>query len=209
MRRFAMPKLTLALWLVYLALTFALRVIVQLRMTGRTGLVSLRAVSSPMELLVAAFSIIALVTGFASALLPALQLDGPLSRPRPPSPLQFWLGALAYAGGVTATFVSQLAMGRSWRIGVDADERTELVARGPFLLVRNPIFSSMVLTASGLTLLCTSRLAWLALASLVLALELQVRAVEEPYLSRVHGARYRDYASRVGRFVPGLGRRVR
>jgi protein-S-isoprenylcysteine O-methyltransferase Ste14 len=76
-------------------------------------------------------------------------------------------------------------------------------------LVRNPIYSSMVLTAAGLTLLCSSRLAWLALASLVLALELQVRVIEEPYLSRVHGAAYRDYASRVGRFVPGLGREER
>jgi protein-S-isoprenylcysteine O-methyltransferase Ste14 len=40
---------------------------------------------------------------------------------------------------------------------------------------------------------------------LLIAVELQVRFVEEPYLLRTHGQRYRDYASRVGRFVPGLG----
>ena len=40
----------------------------------------------------------------------------------------------------------------------------------------------------------------------VVALELQTRLVEEPYLRRVHGAAYEEYARRVGRFVPGVGR---
>jgi protein-S-isoprenylcysteine O-methyltransferase Ste14 len=45
-----------------------------------------------------------------------------------------------------------------------------------------------------------------ALWALVVALEVQVRLVEEPYLLRTHGAHYAEYASRVGRFVPGFGR---
>jgi protein-S-isoprenylcysteine O-methyltransferase Ste14 len=40
---------------------------------------------------------------------------------------------------------------------------------------------------------------------LVVAIELQVRFVEEPYLVRTHGESYRAYCRRVGRFVPGLG----
>ena len=35
--------------------------------------------------------------------------------------------------------------------------------------------------------------------------QLQVRLIEEPYLRQTHGSGYVDYASRVGRFVPGLG----
>ena len=53
---------------------------------------------------------------------------------------------------------------------------------------------------------------WIALAgvaALFIALELQVRVVEEPYLRRTHGRAYADYASRVGRFVPGVGKLVR
>ena len=46
-----------------------------------------------------------------------------------------------------------------------------------------------------------------AVLLLVAAVQLQVRVVEEPYLRRVHGRVYRGYAARVGRFVPGLGRR--
>jgi protein-S-isoprenylcysteine O-methyltransferase Ste14 len=51
--------------------------------------------------------------------------------------------------------------------------------------------------------------AWLGFAAVVvtwLGLELQVRAVEEPYLLRTHGDEYRVYAARVGRFLPGVGR---
>jgi protein-S-isoprenylcysteine O-methyltransferase Ste14 len=44
------------------------------------------------------------------------------------------------------------------------------------------------------------------LAALVAGLETQVRLVEEPYLARVHGDRYRRYAAATGRFVPGVGR---
>jgi protein-S-isoprenylcysteine O-methyltransferase Ste14 len=37
-------------------------------------------------------------------------------------------------------------------------------------------------------------------------MQVQVRAVEEPYLSLAHGEAYARYAARVGRFLPGVGR---
>ncbi len=46
----------------------------------------------------------------------------------------------------------------------------------------------------------------LAIGALLAALELHVRAVEEPYLTRVHGRAYRDWGRRTGRFLPGIGR---
>jgi protein-S-isoprenylcysteine O-methyltransferase Ste14 len=48
-----------------------------------------------------------------------------------------------------------------------------------------------------------------AVALLVIALELQTRLVEEPYLLRSQGEPYAAYASRVGRFLPGIGTRRR
>ena len=96
-------------------------------------------------------------------------------------------------------------MGDSWRVGVDPEERTELVTGGPFELVRNPIYSAMLPTVFGLVLMVPSVLAIAAFVALVVALELQVRLVEEPYLLQVHGDAYADYAARVGRFVPEWG----
>jgi protein-S-isoprenylcysteine O-methyltransferase Ste14 len=97
-------------------------------------------------------------------------------------------------------------MGDSWRIGVDQSERTGLVTNGPFTAVRNPVFTGMLLASVGLTLLAPNPIALVALACLLVALEIQTRLVEEPYLLTTHGAAYGDYAARAGRFLPLLGR---
>ncbi|CAN5590761.1 isoprenylcysteine carboxylmethyltransferase family protein [soil metagenome] len=116
------------------------------------------------------------------------------------------VGFVLAVAGVAATFIAQLAMGASWRVGVDSHERTELIVRWPFTLVRNPIFSAMGATVVGLALMVPT---WLALAGVVLlgwSLEYQVRRVEEPYLRSVHAEHYEQYVAQVGRFIPGVGR---
>lgn len=123
----------------------------------------------------------------------------------PPTPLAA-CGFALFSVGLAITVLSQVHMGDSWRIGVDAGERTGLVHKGLFRVVRNPIFSAMWLTVAGVLLVVPNVLSVLALVALTAALELQVRLVEEPYLLRTHGDAYRRYAAAVGRFVPGLGR---
>ena len=115
-------------------------------------------------------------------------------------------GAALVSLGIAGALGAQMSMGDSWRIGVDARERTRLVTDGLFGVVRNPIFSFMLLSGVGLLLLLPSAFCALALALTFAGIELHVRVVEEPYLSRTHGDAYRAYASRVGRFVPGVGR---
>ena len=62
----------------------------------------------------------------------------------------------------------------------------------------------MVATSLGLTLMVPNFAAVAALLVLVVAVRLQVCAVEEPYLLAPHADGYRRYAARVGRFVPLL-----
>ena len=115
-------------------------------------------------------------------------------------------GVALFLAGLIATLYAQIAMGESWRVGVDEQERTALVTSGPFAIVRNPIFAAFLPATLGLALLVPNVVALVGLAALWVALEIQVRLVEEPYLLRQHGDAYRNYAARVGRFVPGLGR---
>lgn len=117
-----------------------------------------------------------------------------------------WAGLTAALAGFAGTVVAQGAMGSSWRIGVDEAERTALVTDGPFRLARNPIFTAMCAALAGLALMVPNLLTLVGFACLVLAVQLQVRVVEEPYLLATHGADYVAYARRVGRFVPALGR---
>ncbi|MDT5327675.1 MAG: hypothetical protein QOF25_4827 [Mycobacterium sp.] len=90
---------------------------------------------------------------------------------------------------------------------MDTGETTTLVRSGVFSWVRNPIFTAMLTFGLGIALVTPNVVATAGFALLVATIELQVRVVEEPYLSTVHGATYRDYLARVGRFVPRVGLR--
>lgn len=66
----------------------------------------------------------------------------------------------------------------------------------------------VAVTTVGLAAMVPNPVSLAAAGTLVAALQLQVRAVEEPYLARVHGEAWSAYAARVGRFLPGLGRQL-
>jgi protein-S-isoprenylcysteine O-methyltransferase Ste14 len=121
-------------------------------------------------------------------------------------PMVRGLGILLAVLGILLAFGAQLGLGASWRIGVDESERTTLVTTGPFRLVRNPIFVAVILTFVGMALIVPNLVAVAGVIVAAVGIEAQVRLVEEPYLCRAHGMAYTDYASRVGRFVPGVGR---
>lgn len=127
-----------------------------------------------------------------------------LAAESPVSVVRVSMGAALFLAGLVVTVIAQLEMGDAWRIGVQEDERTELRTAGLFAWCRNPIFTGMLLVGVAMAV-------WVPLAApaglaLWAGLELQVRVVEEPYLMRIHGARYQAYAARTGRFWPGVGR---
>lgn len=199
-----MATAALALLAILAAITFGVRVAVQLRRTGSTGLHGLPPGAGLLEwvaggLFIAGLAAVALalVLSAGGVLDPVAVLDGAAGHV---------VGIVLAVTGICLVFGAQLAMGDSWRVGVDPEERTALVTDGPFGLVRNPIYSATLPTVFGLVLMVPSALAIAAIATLFVGLELQVRQVEEPYLLQVHGDAYAGYAARVGRFVPGLGR---
>lgn len=199
-----MATAALILYLAYLLIAFGLRTAIQFRRTGSSGFHGVGGRVGSAEWIAGAGFALALLLGAAAPVLALLNVVEPINALE--SPATHILGLVLGAGGIALTFYAQVAMGTSWRIGVDPTEHTALVTGGPFGLVRNPIFSAMIPTALGLTLLVPSWVAIAGLLGLVAALELQVRVVEEPYLLQRHGEQYAGYAARVGRFFPGVGR---
>ena len=199
-----MAAAALVIYLVWAALAFGWRAIVQRRRTGDTGFRGFSGTPGSIEWWAGLLFVVAIVAGLAAPVLDLVDVVEPLDL--------LDLDGVAAAGialavaGVVGTLAAQLAMGDSWRVGVDPDERTALVVDGPFALARNPIFSMMVLTAAGLTLMVPNIVAVGGFVGLIVGLELQVRLVEEPYLSTAHGQSYTTYATQVGRFLPGIGR---
>jgi len=193
----------LGLMVVYLAFAFGVRVGVALRRTGETGIVRLGSAPTIERVGGGLFFTGVLLGGIN----PALALADVIPIWNELDTTTAHVAGFAFcAVGIVGTFAAQMAMGSSWRIGVDPDERTELVTGGIFSLCRNPIYTFMMIAWVGFALLVPS---WVALAAgvlLISGIQVQVRLVEEPHMIRTHGESYLAWARRVGRFLPGVGR---
>lgn len=200
----AMPALGLSLLALYGFLALGLRMAVQVRRTGSTGFKGLRGASGSVVRIGGLLFAIAVVLCIAGAV---LQLAGTVSSVEALDGEDAnILGVVLAFLGIVTTVVAQFAMGDAWRIGVDPSEQTELVTHGPFSVVRNPIFAAMIPSFIGIALLAPNVVTIAGAILLMVALELQTRLIEEPYLSTVHGEQYTAYATRVGRFLPKIGR---
>jgi protein-S-isoprenylcysteine O-methyltransferase Ste14 len=107
-------------------------------------------------------------------------------------------------GGLALLLVAQANMGRSWRIGIDSSP-TALVTSGLYRLVRNPIYTGMGAMVLALPLIAPCPVTLAACLAGVTLLAVQAR-IEEQHLLAMHGDTYREYAARVGRFIPAVGR---
>lgn len=114
-------------------------------------------------------------------------------------------GIVLLFGGVAFVVLAQLHMGASWRIGIDERQAPGLVTSGVFRFCRNPIYLAMITVTAGYALLLPTLLSLVLLAGTIVGMSTQART-EETYLLRTYGDGFRDYARRVGRFWPGIGR---
>ena len=115
-----------------------------------------------------------------------------------------WGAALCALACLLLTSVCWSHMGRRWRMDVTAGGAEELITDGPFRYVRHPIYAlSMALMFCSLIIVPTLPMLVVALAHIVL-MQLKARN-EEHHLLAVHGAAYRRYLERTGRFFPKRG----
>ena len=102
-----------------------------------------------------------------------------------------------------ATWVCWQKMGRSWRMGINPDDRTRLVVTGAYAFLRHPIYA-----LSSLLMLCTMAILPSPLMLVVgvthLALLQWEARREEAHLLVLHGHAYAAYRARVGRFLPRI-----
>jgi protein-S-isoprenylcysteine O-methyltransferase Ste14 len=111
------------------------------------------------------------------------------------------LAVIALAGSIACW----KRMGKSWRMGIDPNEKTPLIVTGPYAHVRHPIYalSSLLMFASVLVIPSVLMIG-LALVHFT-CLQWETRR-EEAHLLVTHGEPYATYRSRVGRFIPRFSR---
>lgn len=123
----------------------------------------------------------------------------------------FWMPLIAYLAAsaclviLALTMVCWKKMGREWRMGINPDERNNLLVTGPYAYVRHPIYALQALLA-----ICSAVAVPVPLMIAIALLEIVMLSWEaireEQHLSRVHGQTYVDYMRTAGRFWPRLTR---
>lgn len=96
--------------------------------------------------------------------------------------------------------IAQIQMGESWRIGIDSNQRTNLVKIGLFRFSRNPIFLGMRLNLLGLFLFLPNALTLLIWVVGDILMQIQVR-LEEEFLTKTHGEAYITYCKQTHRWI--------
>ena len=141
--------------------------------------------------------------GFLLVFLPAriIAWSG-LTSPPQIGALQILGAALTAAGALLAVscILTFVFVGRGTPAPFDPPR--ELVARGPYRFVRNPMYLGAGAALLGAAMYYQSpALAGYAIAFLIV-MHLFVRRYEEPTLRRTFGDQYADYCRRVGRWWP-------
>lgn len=143
------------------------------------------AVAAGWEPRVAAFLGTFLIVGMP--VLPASQVD----------PAWLTVGVVLMIVGLLASIYALSWLGRSFAIGAAA---RKLVTRGPYRMVRHPLYAFELLMVLGAVIANPSALA--ALFGLTTMLLLGVRTIYEERVLTAAFPEYAEYARRVPRFVP-------
>ena len=97
-------------------------------------------------------------------------------------------------------FIAQRNMANEWRIGIDSENKVNLITKGLFGISRNPIFLGVILVFIGLFLIIPNAATAIILVSGVLVIQVQVR-LEEEFLLKTLGDEYRTYMKKVKRWL--------
>ena len=91
-----------------------------------------------------------------------------------------------------------MQMSNSWRIGIDEQNKTDLITKGLFSISRNPIFLGMIICVAGLFLVIPNAISLCILVTTYIVIHIQIR-LEEEFLKKQHGEQYISYQSKTRR----------
>ncbi|MDJ0781339.1 MAG: isoprenylcysteine carboxylmethyltransferase family protein [Desulfosarcinaceae bacterium] len=126
-----------------------------------------------------------------------------LMGPLPPlrSTMVAALGFLLFGAGIVLGWFVSAQLKAAWRVGVHADQQTELIQSGVYARVRNPYFGTYVFIFAGLLLVRPSLVSG-ALGGAAMWIFHRLVLKEERHLQRLHGEAYMRYRAKTGRYLP-------
>jgi len=113
------------------------------------------------------------------------------------------LGLVMTWAGVLFACRARSVLGSNWSSEVQIKQGHELIVRGPYRLVRHPIYSGLLLAFLGSALALGEVRGLLAFAMVAASFWFKLR-LEERWMREQFGGAYADYMRRVKALVPGV-----
>jgi protein-S-isoprenylcysteine O-methyltransferase Ste14 len=112
-----------------------------------------------------------------------------------------WLGFFLTVAGLAFTCWARVILGRNWSGVVQLKQDHELIVRGPYSIVRHPIYTGLLLAFLGSAIAVGEWRALLATLIVGISFWRKLR-LEERWLCELFGEQYRNYMLRVKALVP-------
>ncbi len=119
----------------------------------------------------------------------------------PHSLATFWLGFTLVLAGIVFTIAARISLGGNWSGIVTLKQGHELIRKGPYRLVRHPIYTGLVVAVVG-TAIAQGELRSVFAVALVAAAFVRKIGIEEALLLQEFGAAYDRYRREVPALVP-------
>jgi protein-S-isoprenylcysteine O-methyltransferase Ste14 len=112
-----------------------------------------------------------------------------------------WVGMLMTMAGVAFAIWARLILGRNWSGMVTVKQDHELIRRGPYALVRHPIYTGIAFAGIG-TAIFYGEISGLIVIVAMLSVLLHKMKVEERFMTEQFGSAYTDYQEKTKAFLP-------
>lgn len=116
------------------------------------------------------------------------------------NPAIFYTGFLLLHLSMLWIFIAQMHMGKSWRIGIDDKNKTDLIKTGLFSVSRNPIFFGMFIAIFAAFLVLPNIITVFVAFAGYIIIQIQIR-LEEEFLQKQFGSEYLEYKSKTRRLI--------
>jgi len=121
----------------------------------------------------------------------------------PPGLWFFWVGAVVMVGGILFAIWAREHLGRNWSRSVTIKQDHELIATGPYAVVRHPIYTGILAGFLGTAIALSEVRGFVAFALVFIILWRKLR-MEEQWMRAQFGETYATYAYRTAALVPFL-----
>lgn len=112
-----------------------------------------------------------------------------------------WIGLLMTVSGVAFAIWARAILGRNWSGTVTVKQDHELIRRGPYAIVRHPIYTGLIFAAVG-TAIFDGEIRSMIVVVAILAALIPKMKLEERFMTEQFGSEYASYQQKTRALLP-------